>query len=76
MDTSLDIQRDHDTLIKGAMARLAPQGTLYFSTHLRRFKIAPALIDTYQVEDISPKTLDEDFKRRPHAHKCYKISAP
>jgi len=49
MQDTLDIQRDQATLINGAMALLAPSGTLYFSNNLRSFELNPALAERYAI---------------------------
>ncbi|EPC02509.1 23S rRNA methyltransferase [Litchfieldella anticariensis FP35 = DSM 16096] len=73
MEGTLDIQRDHARLVDLAMARLAPGGTLVFSNNQRRFKLDDELIERYVVEDISAKTFDPDFQRRPDLHHCFLI---
>ena len=39
MEGTLDVQRDHVQLITASAAVLAPEGTLVFSTNMRRFKM-------------------------------------
>lgn len=75
MEGTLDIQRDHEQLIAKAMRLLTADGILYFSTNLRHFKLAQAVIDRYQVKDISAKTIDLDFKRNQRIHHCFMLSA-
>lgn len=70
-----DIQRDHATLIQRCMALLAPGGALYFSTNRRRFKLDPAAVEGWDCQDITPRTLDEDFRRPPPVHRCWRLSA-
>ncbi len=72
LDT-LDIQRDHETLIRAAMHLLYPGGMLYFSTNLRQFKLSPRIIEEYSVRDISAETIDVDFKRNKRIHQCFMI---
>jgi 23S rRNA (guanine2445-N2)-methyltransferase / 23S rRNA (guanine2069-N7)-methyltransferase len=74
MDGTLDIQRDHPELIRHCLALLAPGGVLYFSSNRRGFKLDPTLADLAQIDDITAQTLDEDFKRPPPAHKCWRLS--
>ncbi|MFI4963541.1 MAG: bifunctional 23S rRNA (guanine(2069)-N(7))-methyltransferase RlmK/23S rRNA (guanine(2445)-N(2))-methyltransferase RlmL, partial [Legionellales bacterium] len=74
MTDTLDIQRDHSTLIHSAMRLLNPDGTLYFSTNLRQFKLDPVVSERYAVQDISLQTIDTDFKRNEKIHHCYKLS--
>lgn len=68
-----DVQRDHTALIEHCMRRLAPGGTLYFSNNYRGFKLDPALGERFAVADISDKTIDFDFKRRPNIHRVWQI---
>lgn len=73
MEGVLDIQRDHAALIRQCANLLAPGGTLYFSTNRRGFKLDAALAQEMAVDDITAKTLDEDFSRPRPAHKCWQI---
>ena len=70
-----DVQRDHPTLIQRARALLAPGGVLYFSTNRRKFKLDPAAAEGADCVDVTAQTLDEDFKRPPPAHRCWRITA-
>ena len=73
MADTLDVQRDHAKLVRLAMARLAPGGTLVFSNNQRRFTLEAALVEQFRVEDISAKTFDPDFQRRPDLHHVFLI---
>jgi 23S rRNA (guanine2445-N2)-methyltransferase / 23S rRNA (guanine2069-N7)-methyltransferase len=74
MKTTLDIQRDQIGLINSAMRLLAANGILFFSTNLRHFNLASEIKDTYCVKDITPHTIDIDFKRNKRIHQCYEIT--
>jgi 23S rRNA (cytosine1962-C5)-methyltransferase len=74
MTGSLDIQRDHATLIDATRALLAPDGELYFSTNLRSFRLAETLARDPSVTDITARTLPEDFRDR-RIHRAYRIGA-
>ncbi|MCC5014451.1 bifunctional 23S rRNA (guanine(2069)-N(7))-methyltransferase RlmK/23S rRNA (guanine(2445)-N(2))-methyltransferase RlmL [Legionella sp. 31fI33] len=74
MTVTLDIQRDHQDLIDAAMSLLNPRGSLYFSTNLRQFKLAPQVNEKYKVVDISAETIDLDFKRNKRIHQCFLIT--
>lgn len=76
MRSTLDVQRDHEALIRSAMRLLAKDGRLYFSTNLRSFKLSPILHQQMNVKDISKITIDEDFKRKPKIHYCFELSSP
>ncbi len=73
MDGTLDIQRDHVELITLAARLLAPNGVLYFSCNRKRFRLDDLAPHGLEVEDITQKTLDEDFKRPPPAHRAWAI---
>ncbi len=73
MEGNFDIRRDHTDLLTDTLRLLAPGGTLYFSTNRRGFKLDAAVIEAYEIQDITAKTLDEDFKRPPPAHRCWAI---
>ena len=75
MDDVLDIQRDHSELINDAMALLAPEGLLIFSTNKRDFILDQDLSSRYKMEDRTRWSLDEDFSRggKP-IHYCWYIT--
>ncbi|MCR9191353.1 MAG: bifunctional 23S rRNA (guanine(2069)-N(7))-methyltransferase RlmK/23S rRNA (guanine(2445)-N(2))-methyltransferase RlmL [Gammaproteobacteria bacterium] len=76
MNQTMDVTRDHVTLIRKCMALLTSGGVLYFSTNLRQFKLSPAIMQDYAVQDITPETIDVDFKRNAKIHQCYKLIQP
>ncbi len=73
MDDVLDIQRDHVDLIHKSMRALDEKGTLIFSNNLRSFDLDEEALSAYNIENISAKTIDEDFKRNPKIHQCWLI---
>ena len=70
---SFDVQRDHIKLIDAAAMHLSPGGTLIFSNNYRKFKLDPEVMEKYVVEDITEKTIGDDFKRDMKIHHCYLI---
>ena len=70
---SFDVQRDHRKLIEAAAMHLSPGGTLIFSNNYRRFKMDQEILDNYVVEDITEKTIGEDFRRDMKIHHCFLI---
>lgn len=73
MDDTFDVQRDHVALISDTAALLEPDGILVFSTNLRRFKIDQEALSPLTVEDITRKTIPQDFERDPKVHQCFRI---
>jgi 23S rRNA (guanine2445-N2)-methyltransferase / 23S rRNA (guanine2069-N7)-methyltransferase len=72
-DGTLDVQRDHVALIRACVGLLAPNGTLYFSTNLRGFEFDMAALPDLICANITAGTIDEDFRRSPRIHHCWKI---
>jgi 23S rRNA (guanine2445-N2)-methyltransferase / 23S rRNA (guanine2069-N7)-methyltransferase len=74
MEDTLDVQRDHASLIADTTALLEPGGVLIFSTNLRRFKLDRDALAGLLVEDITRKTIPKDFERDPKIHQCFRIT--
>ena len=73
MAGALDIQRDHAALVGSVRGLLAPGGELYFSTNLRTFRLDPALARDPACEDISVRTLPDDFRDR-RVHHAFRLT--
>lgn len=73
MTDVLDTQRDHVQLINSCMRRLAPGGTLYFSTNYRKFKLDEGGLEG-EAKEITQQTLSPDFRRK-NLHRCWLIRA-
>ncbi|HET6472306.1 MAG TPA: bifunctional 23S rRNA (guanine(2069)-N(7))-methyltransferase RlmK/23S rRNA (guanine(2445)-N(2))-methyltransferase RlmL [Pseudomonadales bacterium] len=71
--TPLDVQRDHVELIRASVELLAPGGVLYFSTNLRTFRLDEGALGGLDCVNISADTVDEDFRRNPRVHQCWRI---
>lgn len=72
-ERTLDVQRDHVSLITDAAALLAEDGVLVFSTNLRSFKFDEDALAHLQVENITPATIPPDFARTPRIHQCFLV---
>jgi len=69
-----DVQREHVRLLRAAMHRLAPDGSLYFSNNYRRFRLdTEALADVATIEDVSASTIPPDFARDARIHRCWRL---
>lgn len=76
MEQSFDVQKDHGALIRAAMKLLADDGVLVFSNNFRRFRMDADVMEQFDVQDISAKTIPEDFKRNEKIHRCWEIRRP
>ncbi|MGB0459330.1 MAG: bifunctional 23S rRNA (guanine(2069)-N(7))-methyltransferase RlmK/23S rRNA (guanine(2445)-N(2))-methyltransferase RlmL [Porticoccaceae bacterium] len=74
MESVLDIQRDHPELIRQAMAKLNPEGTLVFSNNFRKFKLDQLTSRQFSCENITSQTLDMDFERNSRIHNVWLIT--
>tara|TARA_R110002096_G_scaffold436038_2_gene665829 strand:- start:95788 stop:96774 length:987 start_codon:yes stop_codon:yes gene_type:complete len=73
MEGVFDVQRDHVQLLKLVNAVLAPKANVYFSTNHRKFTFElDALESMFTIEEISAKTLPEDFRDKK-IHRCWKL---
>ncbi len=68
-----DVDRDQVKLVRACMMHLDKDGTLIFSNNFRKFELDEALSEQFDVEDITVKTIGDDFKRDMKIHKCYLI---
>ncbi|NNM59658.1 MAG: bifunctional 23S rRNA (guanine(2069)-N(7))-methyltransferase RlmK/23S rRNA (guanine(2445)-N(2))-methyltransferase RlmL [Legionellales bacterium] len=73
MDDVLDIQRDYMSLIDLTMKSLTKDGLLIFSTNFRQFKLDPAMLVEYAIENITAKSFDPDFARDSKLHHCWLV---
>jgi 23S rRNA (cytosine1962-C5)-methyltransferase len=73
MEQMFDIQKDYPFLISKALALLAREGILIFSTNSRDFAFDESLFDGCAILDISKKTIPIDFHNQK-IHRCWKIS--
>lgn len=64
---TLDINRDWENLVSLCIKILSPNGTLFFSTNSRKLVFDETKISGASVKEITPKTIDEDFRgKNPH----------
>ncbi|MFT3756107.1 MAG: bifunctional 23S rRNA (guanine(2069)-N(7))-methyltransferase RlmK/23S rRNA (guanine(2445)-N(2))-methyltransferase RlmL [Pseudoxanthomonas sp.] len=69
-----DVQAEHLRLLRAAMARLAPDGVLYFSNNFRRFRLDEDGVAGFaQCEEITAQTIGPDFERNPRIHRCWRL---
>ncbi|MDR0219199.1 MAG: bifunctional 23S rRNA (guanine(2069)-N(7))-methyltransferase RlmK/23S rRNA (guanine(2445)-N(2))-methyltransferase RlmL [Enterobacteriaceae bacterium] len=73
MEDSFDVQRDHIELMKQLKRLLRRGGTLMFSNNKRGFKMDFAELEKLGLvaEEITEKTLSQDFARNRQIHNCW-----
>lgn len=74
MRDTLDIQRDHERLIRLTLKHLADDGILIFCCNQQTFKLDRQALSDLTIEDISRSTLPPDFARQPKIHQCFRIT--
>ena len=72
MQDSFDVQRDQAPLLAASLRLLAPSGTLYFSTNRQGFELDAEVAALARFEEITARTVPEDFKRRT-PHRCWRV---
>ena len=70
---TFDVQRDHRLLIEKAVAHLAQDGLLIFSTNFRRFQMDESIEKYYAIRNISRDSIPLDFARNSRIHHCWEI---
>jgi 23S rRNA (cytosine1962-C5)-methyltransferase len=70
MHRAFEVQRDHATLLEGAMALVDAGGALYFSTNFRGFRLDFPVPPGFGVEELTPDSIPEDFRRKD-VHRCW-----
>jgi len=70
-----DVQREHVRLLRAAVARLAPDGVLYFSNNFRRFRLdEDAVAQFARCQEISAQTIPPDFERNARIHRAWRLT--
>lgn len=74
MRGTLDVQRDHVSLLRATARLLTPDGVLVFSTNFRKFKLDAAALPELAIEDVTRRTIPPDFARDQRVHHAYRIT--
>lgn len=76
MEDSFDVQRDHVALLTKIYAHLRPKGVIIFSNNNRNFVMDLEAMKELglRAENISAKTLPQDFKRNSKIHNCWLLT--
>ena len=75
MTGTFDVQRDHVALVRATAKLLTPEGVLLFSNNLRRFKLDATAMPELTFEDITRRTIPEDFRQQDDAHHAWLVRA-
>ena len=76
MEESFDVQRDHPELMRSLKRLMRRGGTIMFSNNKRGFKMDHDALSELglQAQEITQKTLSQDFARNKHIHNCWLIT--
>lgn len=73
MEGTFDVLRDHEELLRRVADVMVADGLVYFSTNHRHFRWeGDALEDVFASEEITSKTIPEDFRDRK-IHRCFRL---
>ena len=69
-----DIARDHPGLLTAVFQRMAPGGTIFFSTNHQNFDLNTRSLTVSRITEITAKTIPEDFRsKRRQIHRAWEI---
>ena len=69
-----EIQHEHVRLLRAAVARLTPDGVLYFSNNFRRFRFDEEAVAQFaEFVETSKATVPPDFARNPRIHRSWEL---
>ncbi|MDH3585328.1 MAG: class I SAM-dependent methyltransferase, partial [Phycisphaerae bacterium] len=71
-DDDWDVQLHHAELLMLLAARMSPGGVIYFSTNFRRFKLEETSLVGLEIEQITSRTVPEDFANK-RTHACWRM---
>ena len=71
---AFDVTRDHPALLARVLDRMAPGGTVIFSTNHRRFEPRFDGLRVASFEEITARTIPEDYAARP-VHRAFLLIA-
>ncbi len=63
-DDVWDVQKDHAKLLNKLLLHLSADGTILFSSNFRRLKLDEAAITNASIQEITKRTLPEDFRNQ------------
>lgn len=75
LERDFSVQDDHEALLLAAWSRLAPGGTLWFSTNYRQFDLASKVAALGRCREMTSTTVPFDFDRRP-PHRSWRFDKP
>lgn len=72
MEDTFEVERDQELIVRQSMARLKPNGVLYFSNNKRTFRLSGSLKTDFNVKDITEKSIPPDCHDKK-IHYCFEI---
>jgi 23S rRNA (guanine2445-N2)-methyltransferase / 23S rRNA (guanine2069-N7)-methyltransferase len=72
LEEDWDVQRDHAGLLRQVLGVMRPNGTVFFSTNFRKFKLDEEALSGATVREITKQTIPEDFRNK-RIHRCWRI---
>lgn len=73
MDMEFDLVRDHGMLLDATMAWVKSDGAALFSTHARRLRMDPDLMQRYAISEITNQVRPKDFDRAKNGCRAWLI---
>ncbi len=74
LDDDWNVQTGHADLLNATRKLLNADGVIYFSTNFRKFKLYEDQLSEFSIQEISKRTVPEDFRNR-RIHRCWKLTS-
>lgn len=75
MQENFEVERDQEFIVTQSMARLKPDGVLYFSNNKRDFRLSEKLLQDYQIKNITEASIPMDCHDKK-IHHCFALKWP
>ena len=72
LDDDWNVQTGHVDLLNATVPLLNENAVIFFSTNFRKFKLYEDQLSAFEIEEISRKTVPEDFRNR-RIHRCWRL---
>lgn len=72
-DLVFDVQKNHAELLEDAAQFLDKDGSIFFSSNYKGFKLDSGLEHIFRIRNISRDTIPFDFERNASVHKCWEM---
>jgi 23S rRNA (guanine2445-N2)-methyltransferase / 23S rRNA (guanine2069-N7)-methyltransferase len=70
-----DVQRDHKQMLMECLKLLKTNGEIIFSNNYKKFKLDESINETFEIEDLTERSVSPDFIKSKIKRVCYLLRA-